>query len=241
MPEPASPNVRFIDSMPRPLIVIFLVFAAVGIGLVVWVFVDPPSAKQVALELRRSPPGAGYSHNAVRIRPVAAPPSPAAFAFPACVRGVVVEGGAAAQERIDRVLKPLCDLATKPTTSQTLTDSIHALGRAKIRFALFTRTGDLSTAEIAAGRILLAIALSRTNVPAGVIAPLLVHEAYHILAGTPVTAAGEFQARTIEYEACRDLFPDRDTWPRGCDDAQAMVRLGEARAVDLLLRAGYPA
>jgi len=240
MPEPASPNLRFIDSMPRPLIVIFLVFAAVGIGLVVWVFVDPPSAKQVALELRRSPPGAGYSHNAVRIRPVAAPPQIPTYAFPACVRGVVVEGGVAAQERLDRVMKPLCDLAIKPSTSRTLTDTIHALGRAKIRFALFTRTGDLSTTELAERRILLAIALSRTNVPAGVIAPLLVHEAYHILAGTRVTAAGEFQARTVEYEACRDLFPDRDTWPRGCDDAQAMVRLGEGRAVELLVRAGYP-
>ena len=240
MPEPASPNVRFIDSMPRPLILTFLVFAAVGIGLVVWVFVDPPSARQVALELRRSPPGAGLSHNAVRIRPVAAPSSPAPFAFPACVRGVVVEGGVAAQERLDRVLKPLCDLALKPSISQRLSDTIHTLARARIRFALFTRTGDLSTTQLAERRILLAIALSRTNVPAGVIAPLLVHEAYHIFAGTPVTAAGEFQARTIEYEACRDLFPDRDTWPRGCDDAQAMVRLGEARAVDVLLRAGYP-
>ena len=240
MPEGASPKLRFIDSMPRPLIVIFLVFAAAGIGLVVWVFVDPPSARQVALELRRSPPGAGYSHNAVRIRPISAPSPVPAFAFPSCVRGVVVEGGAPAQERIDRVLKPLCDLAKKAGASATLTDTIHALGRAKIRFALFTRTGDLSTTELAERRILLAIALSRTNLPVGVIAPLLVHEAYHILDGGPVTAAGEFQARRIEYEACRDLFPERDTWPRGCDDAQAMVRLGEARAVELLVRAGYP-
>jgi hypothetical protein len=239
MPEPASPNVRFIDSMPRPLIVVFLAFAAAGVGLIVWVLFHPPSPKQVALELRRSPPGAGYSHNAVRVRPIAVPTPLPAFAFPACVRGIVVEGGSPAQERLDRVLRPLCDLAKKTGTSMTLTDSIHALDRAKIRFALFTRTGDLSTTELAEHRILIAIALSRTNVPAGVIAPLLVHEAYHILVGGPVTAANEFQARSVEYEACKNLF-DPDHFPRGCDDARAMVRLGEARAEELLVRAGYP-
>jgi hypothetical protein len=240
MPEPASPKLRFIDSMPRPLIVIFLAFAAAGIGLVVWVFVHPPSAKQVALELRRSPPGAGYSHNAVRIRPIAVPTPIPGFVFPTCVKGIVVEGGVAAQKRLDRALKPLCDLASKGETSAELTDSIHALAGARIRFALFTRTGDLSTTELAQRRIFLAIALSRANVPAGLIAPLLVHEGYHVLSGAPINAFQEFRARAVEYEACRELFPERDRWPRGCDDAQAMVRLGQDRAIELLVRAGYP-
>jgi hypothetical protein len=239
MPEPVSPKLRFIDSMPRPLILLFLAFAAAGIGLVVWVFVNPPSAQQVALELRRSPPGAGYSHDALRIRPIAAPTPIPAFAFPTCVKGIVVEGGVAAQERIDRVLKPLCDLASEGATSAELTDSIHALAGARIRFALFTRTGDLSTTQLAERRIFLAIALSRTNVPAGVIAPLLVHEGYHVLSGAPVNAFQEFRARAVEYEACKDLFKP-DLFPRGCDDARAMVRLGQDRAVELLVRAGYP-
>jgi hypothetical protein len=240
MPEPASPNVRFVDSMPRPLIVTFLAFAALGIGLVVWVFVHPPSAKQVALQLRRSPPGAGYSHDALRVIPVSIPTPLPEHTAPSCVKGVVVEGGIHAQERIDRVLRPLCELAKKAGASSQLTDSIHALARARIRFARFTRTGDLSTTQLAERRILLAVALSRTNLPVGIIAPLLVHEGFHILTGAPVTAAREFQAREVEYEACRNLF-DRDHFPRGCDDAQAMVRLGEARAVELLVRAGYPA
>jgi hypothetical protein len=239
MPEPAPPNVRFIDSMPRPLLVLFLALAAAGLGLVVWLFVNPPSAQQVALELRRSPPGAGYSHNAVRVRPVAVPSPLPEFRGPSCVQGLVVEGGAAAQERIDRALKPVCELARSAETSAALTDSIHALARAKVRFALFTRTGDLSTTEMAERRILLAIALSRTNVPAGLIAPLLVHEGYHILTGEPVTAGREFEARRVEYEACRRLFEPK-VFPRGCDDARAMVRLGERRAVELLVRAGYP-
>jgi hypothetical protein len=29
-------------------------------------------------------------------------------------------------------------------------------------------------------------------------------------------------------------------FPRGCDDARDIVALGEARAVELLVRAGYP-
>jgi len=226
--------------MPRPLIVVFVAFAVAGIGLVVWLFVHPPAPKQVALELRRSPPAGSFTHDVVHAALVDVPSPLPPYTAPACVAGVVVEGGKPAQERLNRALQPLCELAERPGTPADVVGSIRALATAKIRFALFTRTGELSTADLAERRILLAVALSRTNVPAGLIAPLLVHEGYHLGAAAPVTAAQEFGARRAEFEACEALFPERNRFPRGCDDAEAVVRLGEERAVELLVRAGYP-
>ena len=244
MTEPAPPKLRFVDSMPRPLLVIFLMFAVAGVGVVVWLFADPPSPEQVALELRRSPPIGSLTHDVVRARPVDIPTPLPAFDSPcATLRGIVVEGGQAAQERIERAIRPICDRlrgATLPPLPENVVRAARALTTSKIRFALLTRTGDLSTADLNERRILLAIALSRTNAPTGPIAMLLVHEGYHLSFGGPVTAAQEFGARRAEYDACRILIPDRRRWPRGCDDALAMVRLGEARAVELLVRAGFP-
>lgn len=244
MAEPAPPKVRFIDSMPRPLLVIFLAFAITGVVLVVWLFANPPNPKQVALELRRSPPTGSLTHDVVRARPVDIPtPLPAFVAPCATVRGIVVEGGQAAVDRIERAVEPICDRLTGrrlPSLPENVIRAVRALTTAKIRFALLTRTGDLSTTDLKERRIFLAIALSRSNVPAGLITPLLVHEGFHLSFGTPVTAAQEFGARRAEYDACRILIPDRRRWPRGCDDALAMVRLREVRAVDLLVRAGYP-
>ena len=70
MTQPAPPKLRFVDSMPRPLLVIFSLFAVAGVGIVVWLFANPPSPDQVALELRRSPPRGTLTHNVVRARPV---------------------------------------------------------------------------------------------------------------------------------------------------------------------------
>ena len=161
----------------------------------------------------------------------------------ATVRGIVVEGGRAAQDRIERALGPVCEHLRgekKPPLPDDIVRAVRALTTSKIRFSLLTRTGDLSTANLSERRILLAIALSRTNLPVGIITPLLIHEGYHLASGAPVTAAQEFGARRAEYDTCRILIPDTKRWPRGCDDAAAMVRLGEARAVELLVRAGYP-
>jgi hypothetical protein len=116
---------------------------------------------------------------------------------------------------------------------------VRGLAKARIRFALFTRTGVLSTADRSANRILLAVALSRTNLPPLAIAPLLAHEGYHIAKGGPVTATQEYFARVAELGACRDFFKVED-YPRGCADADAIVRLGQDSAVDLLVRAGFP-
>jgi len=251
MPEPVSGTdhsreqaadgtqpVRFLQSMPRVLIGVFLALATAGIGLVVVLFAHPPSAKEVALELRRSPPAGTYSHDVLEARLESIPTPLPAYHAPSCVTGVVIEGGTPAQDRIDRVLRALCPIAGTSAPPE-LRQAVHALGTARIRFALFTRTGNLSTADLSARRILLAVALARTNLPAGVIAPLLVHEGYHLSVGLPVTAGQEFHARLAELDAC-DLLFDEAHFPRGCTDAQAMVRLGEARAVELLVRAGYP-
>jgi hypothetical protein len=238
-------DIRFLQSMPRAVITIFLLFAAAGIGIVVWLFVNPPTAKQVALELRRSPPVGTLTHDVVRFNPVDIPTDLQPF-IPPCeqVRGLVVEGGQPAQDRIYRTLGPVCKLfLSDPDRKEAVPDdvlkSIRALATARIRFALFKRTGDLSTTDLSQHRILLAIALSRVDAPAGPMAPLLIHEGYHLALGSPVTAAQEFAARRVEYDACRLLFEPK-VFTRGCDDARDIVAFGEARAVELLVRAGYP-
>jgi hypothetical protein len=232
-------DVRFLDSMPRPLLVSFLALAAGGIGLVLWIMLRPPEPPELPLAERRSPPRGTFTHHVVRARPVDVP-SPLPAFRPPCpeVAGVVVEGGPPAQERIGRVLRSLCRLV-RPGLPAEAAEAVRALGRARIRFALFTRTGDQSTLDLATGRILLAVALSRTNVAPVVIAPLLVHEGWHLARGGPVTAAEEYGARVAELQAC-ELLIEADRFPRGCRDAAAIVGLGEARAVELLVRAGFP-
>ena len=152
--------------------------------------------------------------------------------------GVTIEGSVRALDRIGRVLDGLCGAKTL-SSSPEFQQALKALGTARIRFALFKRTGNLSTADMRAGRILLAVGLSHETVAVGTIAPLLIHEAYHLSQGLPVTATQEFHARVAEFAACGALF-DEGHYTRGCDDARDIVRLGEARAVDLFVRAGYP-
>lgn len=233
-------SIRFLDSMPRPLIVAFIALATAGIGLVIWLIVNPPDPTQVALELRRSPPSGPYSHDVVRATLVDVPDPLPSF-NPPCpeISGVIVEGGEAAAERVRAALRSLCP-AARPDMPVEAQQAVRALATARIRFALFTRTGDVSTADLSARRILLAIALSRTNVPPEILAPLLAHEGYHLSHGLPVTASHEFRARVAELAVCRLLKIDVGDFARGCTDASAVVRLGEARAVDLLVRAGFP-
>ena len=251
MPEPvvrseapetsSTQSIRFLESMPRPLIVLFLLLAAAGLGLVVWTFAHPPVSKQVALASRRSPPVGRFSHDSLLVRMVAVPnPLPAYTPPHACPEfaGVIIEGSVRALDRIGRVLDGLCGAKTL-SSSPEFQQALKALGTARIRFALFKRTGNLSTAYMRAGRILLAVGLSHETVAVGTIAPLLIHEAYHLSQGLPVTATQEFHARVAEFAACAALF-DEDQYTRGCDDARDIVSLGKARAIDLFIRAGYP-
>ena len=47
-------------------------------------------------------------------------------------------------------------------------------------------------------------------------------------------------ARLAEVQACRVVFRAPLEPSRGCLDAEAIVALGEARAVELLFRSGFP-
>ena len=246
-PATRPKTIRFIDSMPRPLLLMFLVFAAAGIGLVAWLLTNPPAPRALPLEQRRSPPTGTFTHDVVRARlldiPSPLPPFP-----PPCtaVSGLVIEGGEGAVERIGSrpgggaAVQELCPFArSERIVPLELQQAVRALAGARIRFALFTRTGDLSTADLSSRRILLAVALSRVNVDPRTIAPLLAHEGYHLAHGLPVTASQEFRARVAELAACRFIV-DADEFPRWCREADAIVRLGEERAVALLARAGFP-
>jgi hypothetical protein len=248
--QQAPPKVRFIDSMPRPLLIVFLLFAAGGVALVIVLLTRPPAPKEVSLALRRSPPTGAFTHDVVRTHLVDIPEPLPPFRAPcAALNGLVIEGGVGAQHRLagpdpDKRRTPLsalCDLV-KPSAvppPAEMREAILALSTGRIRFALFARTGVLSTTDLSQRRIMLAIALSRTNVHPLTIAPLLVHEGYHLAKGSPVTATQEYFARVAELEACR-LLIDVDDFPRGCADANAIVRLGQIRAVELLVRAGFP-
>jgi hypothetical protein len=248
--EKAPPkSIRFIDSMPRPLLVVFLLFAVAGVGLVVYLLGNPPARTELPLADRRSPPKGSFTHDVVRAKLVDVPDPLPSFR-PPCeeVRGVVIEGGPPAVARLvgpeeqkrPTPLASLCGLLAPGRGAPVETqEAVRGLAHARIRFALFTRTGVLSTTDLAENRILLAVALSRTNLPPLAIAPLLAHEGYHIAKGGPVTAGQEFSARVAELGACRQFFKVED-YPRGCADADAIVRLGRDRAVDLLVRAGFP-
>lgn len=236
MAETPGRGIRFRDSMPRPLLLTFLAFAGLGVVLIVVLFIRPPTPGDLALERRRSPPVGSFTHDVVRAAPVDVP-TPIPDFTPPCpaAEGVVVEGGEPAVQRLEIVFRSLCVSGLPPEAER----AVRGLSGARIRFALFTRTGDQSTADLSVKRILLSVVLARTNVTPGVIAPLLAHEGWHLAHGAPVTASQEYGARLAELQICRRLF-EPSVFTRGCLDAQAIVLLGEERAVELLSRAGFP-
>jgi len=236
---PPGRGIRFRESMPRPLMLTFLAFGAVGVGLMIWLMFRPPSPGLLALESRRSPPVGSFTHDVVHLRPIAIP-TPLPPFTPRCaeIEGLVIEGGEPAQGRIDGVLTSMCALA-KPGAPPEAQQAFLALAKARIRFAKFTRTGDQSTLDLEAGRIFLTFTLSEHSVAPVAIGPLLVHEGWHLSVGGTVTAAQEYDARLAELQACQYLLEPK-VYTRGCLDAEAIVRLGEARAVELLVRAGFP-
>jgi hypothetical protein len=239
--EAPDRGMKFRESMPRPLMIAFLATGALAIGVIVWLLAVPPTPTQLDIAARRSAPSGAFSHDVVRVEP-APIPTPLPDFEPPCeaVAGVVVEGGPAAQSRIGFILRQhLCRLAFDETQPPEVKRAIAGLSRATIRFGRFTRTGEQSTLDLSTDRIFLNVDLARTSVDPIVIAPLLVHEGWHLAAQPPFTAEQEYGARLAELQACRVVFRDREP-SRGCLDAQAIVALGEARAVDLLFRSGFP-
>ena len=240
--EAPGRGIKFRESMPKPLLIAFLGTAAVAVGLVVWLLLSPPVPKNLDLASRRSPPAGAFSHNVVRAVPVDIPTPLPAFDPPCdAVRGIVIEGGEAAQGRIASVLGTfLCRIVGDETQPPEVKQAIRALSDAKVRFAILTRTGEQSTTDLNAKRIMINVDLARTSVDPTLIAPLLVHEGWHLSTGAPVTAAQEFGARVAEVQACRVVYRNSEEPSRGCVDAQAIVTLGETRAIELLARAGFP-
>lgn len=235
--SPRKPiDLPFRRSMSAPLLTAFGLLAAGGLGLVIWLVVKP-GAFGIPVEQRRTPASGALSHDVGRIL-LAPVPSPLPATEAPCpeLSGVVVEGGPPAQGRLGAVLEDLCGVLNQ---APDLREAVRALASARIRFASFGRTGELSAVDRSARRILLNIRLARSRSPVVDIAPLLAHEGFHLARGvSPVTAADELTAREVELLACR-LLIDIRRWPRGCRDARAIVALGERAALDALIRAGY--
>ena len=241
--EAPDRGIKFRESMPRPLMIAFLTTGAAAIGVIVWLLVSPPTPSQLDIASRRSPPTASLSHDVVRVDPAPVPTPIPEFNPPcAAVEGVKVEGGTPAQGRLRFVLSEyLCAIERDATQPTEVKEAIRYLNNATIRFGIFTRTGEQSTTDLSTQTIYINVDLARTSVDPIVIAPLLVHEGWHIGMGPSLTAPREYAARRAELQACRVIYRDREGEPsRGCLDAQAIVALGEARAVELLVRSGFP-
>lgn len=235
--KPKGIDLPFRQAMPRGVLIAFAVVALVTLAVVVAVMVNPP-APRIAIAERRSPPGPSLSHDvgSIILAPV---PEVLPATDPRCdvFDGIVIEGGEPAHARLGGVLERLCTFADDPA----IAPSLRALAGARLRFAVFARTGDTSTLSVAQPRrVLINVRFARRDASAAWIAPLLVHEGFHLLhAGKPMTAALEFEARQAEVRTCR-LLIEVEAWPRGCSDAEQLVRFGREAAVDQLVRAGFP-
>ncbi|MBI4728503.1 MAG: hypothetical protein HY775_03260 [Acidobacteria bacterium] len=225
--------------MPAPLMALFLALAAGALSLAAVLLVRPPSVTPPRLAERRPPPSGPLSHDVLRLKP-APVDTPAAFAPPCpLLAETTVESGAAGMARIAAGMRPLCDL-TGPSVAPLLREALAGLRGATIRFAaVFGRTGVESTADRAARRIWLNVKFARSQTPTVTIAPVIVHEAWHLAhAGEPLGARQELRAREAELAACRELIP-KEFWQRGCDEAAELVGMGEAEALAALEAAGY--
>lgn len=226
--------------MPRPLMILFLFTATAAVGLILVLMIKPPRPTSLPLGERRSPPRGPLTHDVGRIvaAPVPSPHAPEAAACPAFAR-TVVEAGSAGYRRIASALGSLCGLTGASITPE-LQKAVEGLGTVTIRYAGFVRTGEEAATDLSAGVLYLNVRFARSNSPTILAAPILVHEGWHLAnRGERITAAQEYRARVAELDACKQLI-DRDKWIRNCDDAARIVGLGEARAISLLVAAGFP-
>lgn len=236
-PKPRGIDLPFWRAMPRPVLAVFMLFAASGLVLTIVLIIRPPKAR-IEIAERRSAPSASLSHAPGEIIPAPVPaPLPPTQPRCAAVDGVVIEGGPPAQERLGGVLQRLCSIADGPPD---VGEAIRALSGARIRFARFARTGDPSALDVAARKIYVNYIFARGSVSAAYIMPILAHEGWHLAhASEPRTALQEVRARSVELAVCR-LLLDIRRWPRGCTDAESLLAGGEDAAVTKLVEAGYP-
>ena len=233
------PKLRFRDSMPKPLMAVFAVVAVGAVVLALWLVLSPPSNPTQPLAQRLLPPAGAFAHDVGRIVPAPIPspaPTPGSVCSP--LGRLRIEAGAAGQERLAGAVRALCALGQGGVPID-LQIAVRGLDGATIRFAAFDRTGEEATADLATDVIYVNVRFARANTPTILVAPVLVHEGWHLANRRgAVNAIQEFSARVAELDACKQLI-DRDKWIRDCEDAAQIVGLGEARAVDLLVAAGY--
>jgi hypothetical protein len=221
--------------MPRPLLVLFAVATVIGLGIVAYALVFPPSS-DIPVEQRR-PPGTGTrTHDTGRVATGEAP-SPLPEYDPPCEAVATARpvGGVLAVRRLREVLELVCTIAG-PGVPAEVTEAVGGLAGTTIEFAGFARTGVESTADIGTRRIWLNAKFSETEMPVREVVPVLLHEAWHLARpDIAVTAVEEYRARVAEHETCRQLI-SREDWPRWCHDAASIVVAGP----ELLVRGGYP-
>lgn len=211
--------------------VAFLVVAAVALKAILG-FEEQP------LYERRSPPIAGQTHNVGRVE---LPDAPVREVPCRSVSGLKVQGGPESGPLLEEVVSGLCkNLNRIAPYDDELGERIVALARqgAIVSFANFGRTGELSTTLPGPPpRILVSDSFLRGGGQfKGFLLPVIAHEIMHA-GSTSYAAAGELEARSAEWEACKTV-PRPDAF-RGCTDAQRIVEDGEEKALRGLREAGY--
>ena len=238
--KPDHSKLRFIDSMPRPLLLLFGVAGIAAVVAALVFIIDPPQSATIPVQDRRPPAHGTLSHDVGRLVPgplpsvlPALPPACSSFSTTA------LKVGPAGAVRLRSVLSELCRLSHGGVPAD-LTTAIGGLKSATIRFAAFQRAGVESTLDFATGTLWLNLKFSESNIPIEQVAPVLVHEGWHLAhRDDAVTAEQELGARRAEVDACRELM-SVDKWPRWCKDARTLTDLPVARAIALLVSAGYP-
>src|SRR5438270_3327965 len=113
-PPPKSDHskLRFIDAMPRPLLVLFLVAGVVAVAAALVFIIHPPEFSTVPIQERRPPPRGALTHDAGRIPP-APVPSVLPSVSPPCsaVSTTILKVGPAGAVRLRQVLADICRLA----------------------------------------------------------------------------------------------------------------------------------
>jgi hypothetical protein len=241
-PEPrkrGEPGLRFIDAMPRPLLIMLLVAGAVAIAASVIVIVSPPKFSTVSVQSRRPPPRGSLTHDVGRIVPGPLPSHVPTFTPPcSAVSSTKLVAGGPGVERLRAVLAQICSLAHGGVPAE-VTKAIGGLRGATIRYAGFGRSGVESTADLKAKIIWVNIKFSQQRLPVEQLAPVVLHEGWHLAhAADPVTAEQELGARGTEVATCRQLI-QISKWPRWCSDARALTEIPQSQAIDLLVSAGY--
>lgn len=240
VPPPARDRgIRFIDAMPRPLFIVFVVAGVVAVVAALIFIVHPPEPSTVPVAERAPPPHGTLSHDVGKLNPLPVPTPLPAIAPPCeAVARTTLAAGPAGVARLRSVLTDVCRLASGGVAPE-VTTAVEGLRGATVRFAGFERAGVESTADLATRTIWLNIKFSQESMPVEEVVPVLLHDAWNLAhPKEAVTAAQELGARRAEVGACRELIAI-DKWPRWCNDARTLTDLPEATAINALVSAGY--